>query len=75
MFGRLGEFVVRRAWWVIGGWLLAAVAIIATAPSLSDITSADQGSFLPESYESVQAIELAETVLPAADRRPARSSW
>jgi RND superfamily putative drug exporter len=64
MFGRLGEFVVRRAWWVIGGWLLAAFAIIATAPSLSDITSADQGSFLPESYESVQAIELAETSFP-----------
>ena len=50
MFGRLGAFVVRRAWWVIAGWLLTGIAIIATSPSLSDITSADQGSFLPETY-------------------------
>ena len=47
MFGWLGQFVVRRAWWVIGGWIAAAAIIMATAPSLSDITSADQGSFLP----------------------------
>ena len=64
MFRKLGQFVVRRAWWVIGGWLVAAIAIIASAPSLADITSADQGSFLPHKYESVQAIELAENAFP-----------
>ncbi|MFC0007351.1 MMPL family transporter [Micromonospora siamensis] len=64
MFERLGRFVVRRAWWVIAGWLLAALAIVFTAPSLSDITSADQESFLPKSYESVQATELAKKAFP-----------
>jgi putative drug exporter of the RND superfamily len=64
MFSWLGQVVVRRAWWVIGGWFAAAIAILATAPSLADITSADQGSFLPESYESVQAIELGERAFP-----------
>lgn len=64
MFEWLGRFVVRRAWWVIAGWLVAAAAIIGTTPSLSDITSADQGSFLPHSYESVQAAELAKKVFP-----------
>ncbi len=64
MFGRLGAFVVRRAWWVIGGWLVVAFGIIATAPSLADITSADQGSFLPKEYESLQAIELGQTAFP-----------
>ena len=64
MFGWLGRFVVRRAWWVIGGWLLAALASSSPTPSLADITSADQGSFLPHSYESVQAIELAERAFP-----------
>jgi RND superfamily putative drug exporter len=64
MFDRLGSFVVRRAWWVIAGWLVAAVAIIGLSPSLSDITSADQGSFLPESYESVQALKLADRAFP-----------
>jgi putative drug exporter of the RND superfamily len=38
--------------------------VIATAPSLSEITSADQGSFLPRSYESVQALELADKGFP-----------
>ncbi|OKI40594.1 MMPL family transporter [Micromonospora sp. CB01531] len=64
MFERLGRFVVRRAWWVIGGWLLAAAAIVFTTPSLSDITSADQESFLPHSYESVQATELGKKAFP-----------
>ncbi|MFF5233049.1 MMPL family transporter [Dactylosporangium sp. NPDC000521] len=64
MFDRWGTFVVRRAWWVIAGWLVGAALIIGLLPSLSDITSGDQGSFLPGSYESVQAIELARTAFP-----------
>ena len=58
MFGRWARFVVRRPWWVIGGWLVGALLIIGFLPSLSDITTADQGSFLPNSYESVQAVNL-----------------
>ncbi len=64
MFDRWSRFVVRRAWWVIGGWLVGAVLIIGILPSLSDITSGDQGSFLPDSYESIQAINLAKTAFP-----------
>ncbi|MET8198969.1 MMPL family transporter [Micromonospora taraxaci] len=64
MFERLGRFVVGRAWWVIAGWVVAAAAIILTTPSLSDITSADQESFLPRSYESVQATELGQKAFP-----------
>jgi RND superfamily putative drug exporter len=64
MFDKWARFVVRRAWWVIGGWLVGALLIIGLLPSLSDITSADQGSFLPSKYESVQAIDLARTAFP-----------
>ncbi|MFE9958152.1 MMPL family transporter [Micromonospora sp. NPDC005299] len=64
MFERLGRFVVGKAWWVIAGWVIAAAAIILTTPSLSDITSADQESFLPRSYESVQATELGQKAFP-----------
>src|SRR4051812_4850344 len=64
MFGRWGRLVVRRPWWVIGGWLIGAALIIGFLPSLSDITSADQGSFLPDKYESVQAINLAKKAFP-----------
>ncbi|GIJ55997.1 MMPL family transporter [Virgisporangium aurantiacum] len=64
MFGWLGRFVVRRAWWVIAGWLVASAAIIGLSPSLSDITSAEQSDFLPDKYESVQAIALAQKAFP-----------
>src|SRR2546430_17124144 len=64
MFGRWGRFVVRRPWWVIGGWLVGVALIIGFLPNLSDITSADQGSFLPDKYESVQALNLAKTAFP-----------
>src|SRR5689334_17964575 len=64
MFGRWGAFVTRRPWWVIGGWLVGVVLIMAFLPNLSDITSADQGSFLPDTYESVQAVNLAKSAYP-----------
>lgn len=64
MFARWGRFVVRRAWWVIGAWLVGVAAIIALLPNLADITSGDQGSFLPDKYESVQAMNLADRAFP-----------
>jgi RND superfamily putative drug exporter len=64
MFAWLGRFVVRRAWWVIGGWVLVAAAIIGLSPSLSDITSAEQSDFLPTKYESIQAIQLSQKAFP-----------
>ncbi len=64
MFAALGRFVVRRPWWVIIGWLVAAVAIIGFSPRLADITTGDQGSFLPDTYESVQAMEVAQQAFP-----------
>ena len=64
MFARWGRFVVQHPWWVIGGWLVGVVLAIALLPKLSEVTSADQGSFLPDSYESVQAVNLAKTAYP-----------
>src|SRR5215469_8211355 len=58
MFGWWGRFVVRRPWSVIAAWLIGAVLIIAFLPKLGDITSTNQGSFLPDTYESVQATNL-----------------
>lgn len=63
MFHRIGQFVVRRAWWVIAGWIVAAIAIIATAPTLTAQT--DESSFLPKHYESIQASDLQTKAFPA----------
>jgi RND superfamily putative drug exporter len=60
MFERLARFVVYNPWKVIAVWVLAAIAIMAFAPTLSDVTNRDQTNFLPNSYESVKALELGK---------------
>ncbi|GAA0655626.1 MMPL family transporter [Kitasatospora atroaurantiaca] len=63
MFHRIGHFVVKRAWWVIIAWIVAAVAIIGSAPKLDAQT--DESSFLPRHYESIQASLVQEKAFPA----------
>ncbi|MEU6670385.1 MMPL family transporter [Streptomyces sp. NPDC046727] len=64
MFRRIGATVVRHPVWTIVAWLIAAVAIVATAPSLP--SNSDESSFLPKSYESIKAAELQEKAFPSA---------
>ncbi|AUY52252.1 MMPL family transporter [Streptomyces sp. CB01881] len=64
MFHRLGQFVVRRAWWVIAAWIVAMIAIVAGAPKITAQT--DEASFLPKHYESIQASALQEKAFPAS---------
>ncbi|MFG2603471.1 MMPL family transporter [Streptomyces sp. NPDC048514] len=64
MFRRTGSTVVRHPVWTIVAWLIAAVAIVATAPGLP--SNSDESSFLPRSYESIKAAELQEKAFPSA---------
>lgn len=62
MFSALGRFVVGHRWLVIISWLIAATAVIATAPSLT--TTSDQAEFLPKEYESIQAQKIQADAFP-----------
>ena len=64
MFRKLGELVVSGPVWVIGAWLVAAVAILALSPQLVHFTSNNNSSFLPSSYESIQAQDVATKYFP-----------
>ncbi|WP_328464767.1 MMPL family transporter [Streptomyces sp. NBC_00448] len=64
MFHRIGRAVVRHPVWTIVAWLVAAVAIVATAPSLP--SNSDESSFLPSSYQSIKAMDLQEKAFPSA---------
>ncbi|MEU5535444.1 MMPL family transporter [Streptomyces sp. NPDC020362] len=64
MFRRIGTAVVRHPVWTIVAWLIAAVAIVATAPSLP--SNSDESSFLPKSYESIKAATVQDKAFPAA---------
>ena len=68
MFGRLGRLVVHNPWKVIAGWVLVTIAIVAFAPTLSDVTNTDQANFLPSDYESVQAGDLAKQAFGDANQ-------
>lgn len=62
MFARLGRMVAHHPWRVIGVWIIAAIAVIALAPKLA--STADESSFLPSHYESIQAQKLQESAFP-----------
>jgi putative drug exporter of the RND superfamily len=64
MFHRIGRTVVRHPVWTLVAWVIAAVAIVATAPGLP--SNSDESSFLPGSYESIKAMNLQEKAFPAA---------
>ncbi|MET8614799.1 MMPL family transporter [Streptomyces misionensis] len=64
MFRRIGAAVVRHPVWTIVAWLIAAVAIVATAPGLP--SNSDESSFLPKSYESIKAADLQQEAFPSA---------
>jgi putative drug exporter of the RND superfamily len=63
-FAGLGRMVVRHPWRVIALWVVAAVAIIATAPALP--TTTNESSFLPSNYESIRASSLQDRAFPQA---------
>ncbi|WP_225845254.1 MMPL family transporter [Streptomyces sp. HPF1205] len=64
MFHHIGRTVVRHPVWTLVAWLIAAVAIVATAPGLP--SNSDESSFLPSSYESIKAMNLQEKAFPQA---------
>jgi RND superfamily putative drug exporter len=64
MFARLATFVERRAAYIVCAWLLAAVALALTAPSLQDVGTQDQTAFLPSGSPSQRADELLRRLFP-----------
>src|ERR1700683_3284955 len=65
-FAALGRIVTGRPWLVIAVWIIAAVAIVATAPALP--TTTNEASFLPSHYESIRAQNLQNQAFPQAGK-------
>src|SRR5882724_7870325 len=61
---RFAEFVVRRRWWILATWLVAAILIVGLSPTLTSVESNDQSSFLPKGYESIEAINTSKKISP-----------
>jgi putative drug exporter of the RND superfamily len=65
-FAALGRIVTRHPWKVIAVWIIAAIAVVATAPALP--TTSNEASFLPSSYESIKAQNLQDQAFPVAGK-------
>lgn len=65
MFERLGHIVLRFRFALVVAWIAAAAAAVLFAPSLKDVGTADETSFLPRDVESMQARDLLATAFPA----------
>ncbi len=64
MFSRLGSAVVRVRYAIVAGWVALAVGMVAFAPSLSSVTSADESSFLPPNSESIEERAVLARAFP-----------
>jgi putative drug exporter of the RND superfamily len=64
-FKRLADGVTTHPWLVIGAWIVAGVIVLALSPQIVTFTSNNNSSFLPSSYESVQASQVAAKYFPA----------
>jgi len=64
VLNKLGNFIAKNRWWVIGFWVILSVVITVFSPKLSSVTSRDQTSFLPSKYESVQAGKIGDKAFP-----------
>jgi len=62
VFASLGRQVARHPWFVILGWIIVSVLVVATAPKLSP--TSDQSEFLPSHYESIKAATLQQKAFP-----------
>jgi RND superfamily putative drug exporter len=62
MMQKFGDFIVKRRWWILATWIVAAILIVSLSPSISTIESNDQSKFLPNKSESVQAAKIAKDV-------------
>ncbi len=65
MFERLGSAVIAHPWRVIGAWAIGAAIVLSLSPQLVTFTSNNNSSFLPGTYESVQAQAVAARYFPS----------
>jgi RND superfamily putative drug exporter len=65
MFAALARAVIAHPWRTIALWLIAAGVVIGLSPSLSTYTTSNQQTFLPKSFQSVQAQNVGSKYFPA----------
>jgi len=64
MFARIGSFSARYYKWIILAWVVLAAVLLMVAPSLEEVSSADQKDFLPKNAPFISAQKVYEENFP-----------
>jgi putative drug exporter of the RND superfamily len=64
MFDKIGGFAVKHKYWIILGWVALALVLFLFAPSLSQVGTMTESSFLPRDSESLRCRELVTRYFP-----------
>jgi RND superfamily putative drug exporter len=59
-FAAIGRFSVKYRWLVIIFWIVAAVVVINSFPSLTSVTQSNNTNFLPSSSKTEKALKLED---------------
>ena len=65
--GALTAGAVRRPWLTVAVWVLGAVVLLLSAPSLNDVGEQDQSAFLPDGAPSHYAAQVMAMNMMARD--------
>ena len=57
VFGWLGTFVGRRPWVVIGGWIVLAIVLMLSTPTLEEVSQTHPVAILPDDAPSLVATQ------------------
>ena len=64
MFDKIGKFSAKFRYPIIVAWVVLTVVVLLFAPSLSDVVTSDQSSYLPDDEPSVVAAKMAAELFP-----------
>ncbi len=71
MIKKFSDFITEKRWYIVIFWVIAAIVTVTLSPSLSSVTSDDQASFLPDTYESATAQGIAKQAFQQSEGQSA----
>jgi putative drug exporter of the RND superfamily len=66
-FAKFGKFLIKARYFVLLFWIVLAIVMHFTAPSMSEVGTTDESSFLPAGSESTELRHLLNEKFPSQE--------